>query len=140
MRAYEISVKNAESWRENTAQTVFASTAGKAKYQYLRRLKDAFQDATFADLTCRALGDMPVPPTRREIAQREAAAFNSLHPVGTVLRYWSGLREGEPTGTAPINHIATVVCDSAVIWMRGVSSCHSLSHVEPSCKMEEGDL
>jgi hypothetical protein len=70
------------------------------------------------------------PPTRAELSQAEADAFNAANPVGTMLRYWSGLKEGVPSGLAPISHPATVMCDHAVIWMRGVSSCHSLTHVE----------
>lgn len=126
MRAYEVGIKDAD-W---SVGTVFAPTAGKAKYKRLLDLKDAGWEPEFKDLTCRSLGDIPVPPTLTEVAQREADAFNARHPIGTMLRYWSWVKEGDPTGTAAIRHHATVVCEGAVIWMQGVSSCHSLSHVE----------
>jgi hypothetical protein len=63
-------------------------------------------------------------------AQREADAFNAKCPVGTPVRYWSGLKEGEPTGTGEIEHPATVMCDHAVAWIQGARSCHSITHVE----------
>lgn len=126
MRAYEIGIKG---W-EGSESTVFAETAGKAKYRRLLDIRDPYPDVSFKNLTCRSLGDIPVPPTAKELAQREADAFNVTHSIGTMCRYWSGLREGEPTGIAPIYHLATVVCESAVAWLEGVSSCHSLSHVE----------
>jgi len=107
-----------------------ARSAGKAKSLFLRlHLDDT--GIPFTRITCRRLGPaQPPPPTQGELAQREADAFNAVHPVGTVLRYWSGVKEGAPTGQAPISHPATVMCDHAVIWLAGVSSCHSISHVE----------
>ena len=123
MPFYEVNVRG-KDW----AREISAATAGKAKYLYLLRVRDAWEGVSFKHLTCRTLRAMS--PTPMEIAQREADAFNARHPVGTLLNYWSWTREGEPTGTAPINHVATVVCGSAVIWMQGVSSCHSITHVE----------
>lgn len=126
-RAFEVGIRGSEEH----SSVVYAESSGKAKSKRLRVFRDSlWPDMLFTDLTCRSIGIREIPPTPRELAQREADAFNEAHPIGTVLRYWSGLKEGEPTGTAPIYHEATVVCDHAVIWMSGVSSCHSLSHVE----------
>ena len=123
MRAYEINVKGRD-W----AKTVRAENEGKAKYQYFLGVRDAWPDVTFRDLTCHALTS--IPATKQEIAEREADAFNRLVPVGTMVRYWSGVREGEPTGTGRIYHPATVVCDHASAWIEGARSCHSITHVE----------
>lgn len=126
MRAYDVGVKG---W-EGSAATVFAETAGKAKYRRLLDIRDPYPDVSFKHLTCRALGDIPVPPTRTELAQREADAFNATHPIGTLCRYWSGEHLGHPTGVGLIYHLATVVSEHAVAWIKGAGSCHSLSHVE----------
>lgn len=127
-RAYEISVIDDPRF----TRAVFAKTAGKARYQRLRELQDTFPDINFKHLRCRSLGFIPVPLTRQQQAQLEADEFNEKYPVGTQLAYWSFLKEGAPTGIAAIRHKATVVCESAAVWLEGVASCHSLSHVEIS--------
>lgn len=123
MKAFEVGVRG-KDW----TRPVQAESAGKAKYEYLRDIRESWPDVSFKHLTCHAIKSMP--PTRTELAQREADAFNLAHPVGTVVRYWSGLKEGEPTGVGPINHLATVVCEHAVAWIEGARACHSLTHVE----------
>lgn len=125
-RAYQVGIKN---W-DGFSKTIFANTPGKAKSSYYLDIRESYPDLPFTALICHSLGKIQVPLTRQEIAQLEADAFNAKHPVGTMLHYWSGVREGEPTGTAPISHPATVMCDHASIWMEGVRSCHSISHVE----------
>lgn len=127
MKAYEVSVKGTP-WQ----RTIFAASAGKAKYSYLLDVRDAWPGVSFESLRCRSLGDIPVPLTRTQQAQRECGQFNALYPVGTEMQYWSGVYEGPPTGIATICHPATVMCEHAVIWLAGVSSCHSLTHVEPA--------
>lgn len=63
LRAYECGVKGTE-W----STIVHHLTAGKAKYRYLLQVRDAFEDVTFKDVTCRALG----PPRDTEALQRTA--------------------------------------------------------------------
>lgn len=126
MKAYELNVRGSDG----RPAVINAETAGKAKSLFLREHLDDC-GIPYTAITCRCIGEArPPEPTRAELAQREADAFNALHPIGTLLKYWSLTKEGEPTGTARIKHEATVVCESAVIWMAGVSSCHSLTHVE----------
>ena len=129
MKAYEVGIRSDGGAYD---ATIFAPTAGKAKYQRFLALRDAGWNGSFQHLHCRALGDIPVPPTRAQLAQGECDSFNAQFPIGTMLRYWSGVKEGQPTGSAPISHPASVMCDHAVIWLKGVSSCHSISHVEPA--------
>ena len=124
MRAFKVNVKGTD-W----ASVEIAETAGKAKYRYLRRVQDAWNGVRFVDLACHALKE--IPPTRTELAQREADLFNARYPVGTLVKYWTWVKEGEPTGVAPTRHHATVVSEHAVAWMAGVVGCVSLSHVEP---------
>lgn len=64
-------------------------------------------------------------------AEREVAAFNTKHPVGTRVRYWRGVREGAPSGEGPTHHPASVLGGhTAVAWIEGCSGCIALSHVE----------
>ncbi len=125
MKTYEVTIKG-KDWK----RYVDAESTGKAKVEYWRDIRESWPDIPFTLVRCREVKRENVPPSRVELAKRQAEAFNATHPEGTMLRYWSGLREGEPTGVAPIRHAATVMCDHAVIWLKGVSSCHSLTHVE----------
>jgi hypothetical protein len=69
-----------------------------------------------------------------KISKKDAAqvvAFNKANPVGTVVRYWKGVREGEPSGVGPTTHEASLLGGhTAVAWIQGCSSCVALSHVE----------
>ena len=62
--------------------------------------------------------------------QREADKWNAKHPLGTVVRYWTGLREGEPTGTGPTRHEAVVMSDHVSVWITGCVGSVNVSHVE----------
>lgn len=59
------------------------------------------------------------------------AAWNTTTPVGTPVRYWTGIREGEGklsrTRTA-----ARVFGGHAAVWVEGESSCIALTHVAPT--------
>lgn len=63
--------------------------------------------------------------------QQQSAEWNAANPVGTLVRYWRGAKEGEPTGQGHTKHEATVLGDcAAVVWIEGCSGCIALSHVE----------
>jgi len=62
---------------------------------------------------------------------RLCAKWNERFPVGTKVRYWTGVREG--SGTVSVTRSeAQLLCNTAVIWIEGVSGCVALSHVEPT--------
>ena len=65
-------------------------------------------------------------------AQREADAWNAAHPVGTIVRFWTGLREGAPTGEGPTRAAAAVLSGHASVWIDGCCGGVNLSHVEVS--------
>lgn len=71
----------------------------------------------------------PKRPTR---AQAETAArhFNESHPVGGLVRYWKGLRQGD--GTVGKTRSEAYVTDSgdAVVFIEGVSGYVALTHVQ----------
>lgn len=62
-------------------------------------------------------------------AQREVERFNAQHPIGTPVRYWRGLREGEGT-VSRTRSAAALMSDHASVWIEGVSGSIALSHVE----------
>lgn len=63
---------------------------------------------------------------------RKVAAWNAAHPVGTIVRYWTGLREGAPTGEGPTRAAAAVLSGHASVWIVGCCGSVNLSHVEVS--------
>ena len=52
-----------------------------------------------------------------------ALMFNECYPIGTKLHYWSGAKQGKPSGTARIQYLASVVNDQPVTWLEGVPGC-----------------
>jgi hypothetical protein len=68
---------------------------------------------------------------RRASAQQEICdEFNRLYPVGTLCRYWTGERDGEGK-TAHTRSVAEVLSGhTAVVWLKGVTGCVSLTHVQ----------
>ncbi|GAB7044925.1 hypothetical protein [Catenuloplanes indicus] len=64
-------------------------------------------------------------------AQAAADAFNETAPVGTLVRYWRGVRSGPASGVGRISHPASVLGGhSAVAWISGCSGAVGLTHVE----------
>lgn len=63
-------------------------------------------------------------------AQRVADEWNATYPVGTPVRYWRGVKEGEPSGTGPTRSPAEVRSDYAVVFITGCSGFICLTHVE----------
>ena len=63
-------------------------------------------------------------------AQGIADAWNAAHPVGTQVRYWRGLKEGEPSGTGATRHAAQVMSGHVSVWIEGCSGSVALTHVE----------
>ncbi len=121
MKLYECGVKGTE-WTSE----ISADTPGKAKYRYLCGVRDAWQDVSFTRITCRRLG---VLAPRKRPAEEEAEKWNSKHPIGTPVEYWTWTREGEGKHSKTRTK-AHVVCDNAVVWVDGEASCISLSHVQ----------
>ena len=63
---------------------------------------------------------------------QQCSYFNRVHEVGTLVRYWNGAKEGEPSGIEKTRTEARVLGDhTVVVWLEGVAGCVSLSHIEP---------
>lgn len=59
-----------------------------------------------------------------------AVAFNALHPIGTVVRYWPGVREGAGS-IGPTRTKAWEICGHAGVSVEGHPSWIALTHIEP---------
>ena len=60
---------------------------------------------------------------------QQAGRFNARYPIGTAVRYWTGVREGE----GKLSHTRSIAevlgGHTAVVWIEGESGCVALSHV-----------
>lgn len=65
--------------------------------------------------------------------QREAAAWNAAHPVGTPVRYWRGGTVpgvDAPTGEGRITHPAQPMSDHVSVWIEGHVGSITVRRVE----------
>lgn len=62
--------------------------------------------------------------------QMEVDAFNAAHPVGTRVRYWTGLREGDGKVSTTRSEAESAGEHTAVVWIDGVRGFVALSHVK----------
>ncbi len=56
--------------------------------------------------------------------------FNEAHPVGTRVRIWPGVREGDGIETVTRSRAEFTASKNAVVWTEARPSCISLTHVE----------
>lgn len=69
---------------------------------------------------------------RRRLKGPTAEQWNTRHPVGTEVQWWTGVREGEPTGVSSTRSRAeTLGGHTPVVWVEGHPACIALTHVEP---------
>lgn len=62
--------------------------------------------------------------------------FNADHPVGTLVTYWTGMREGQGKASRTRSEASVLGGHTAVVWVEGHSACIALSHVEPDVLLE----
>jgi hypothetical protein len=67
----------------------------------------------------------PVSPAKA------VAKWNERFPIGTPVRYWTGLREGIGRVSTTRTEASVSSSQTAVVWLDGVSSYIKLSHIEP---------
>lgn len=60
--------------------------------------------------------------------------FNQRHPIGTLVRYWKGVREGEGKESTTRSAAQLLEGHTAVVWLDGVSGCIALTHIQPVSK------
>ncbi|UJR81440.1 hypothetical protein [Sandaracinus amylolyticus] len=61
---------------------------------------------------------------------------DAAHPVGTRVRFWTGLREG-PGRVSTTRAPAACMSDHASVWITGVAGSVALSHVEVIDEVDE---
>lgn len=68
----------------------------------------------------------------RDNPQAEIYRFNASHPVGTEVRFWTGLREGEGKMSKTRTAASVLGGHTAVVWVEDHGACIALSHIEPT--------
>jgi len=90
--------------------------------------------ARFADsTTVQPQQDGQIAAVASTAADHEALrdTWNATHPVGTVVRYWRGIRETEPSGTGATRSKAWMLSGhTPVVLIEGCSGAVALTHVE----------
>ncbi len=59
------------------------------------------------------------------------AEWNAAHPVGTPVRYWTGLRKGDGVASVTRTEAQLLGGHTPVVWVEGEGACIALTHVEP---------
>jgi hypothetical protein len=60
-----------------------------------------------------------------------ADRWNVEHPIGTPVRYWTGVREGEGRESKTRTVAQLLSGRTPVVWVEDHGSCIALTHVEP---------
>jgi hypothetical protein len=69
---------------------------------------------------------------RSSVSQAALAhKWNQRFPVGTPVRYWTGLREGLGKVSKTRSAAEVLGGHTAVVWIENQVGCVALSHVEP---------
>ena len=70
---------------------------------------------------------------RRRSRGPTAEQWNERHPVGMIVKWWTGVREGEPSGESATRTPAQMLGGhTPVVWVVGHPACIALTHVEPA--------
>jgi hypothetical protein len=59
------------------------------------------------------------------------AKWNQSFPIGQLVRYWTGLRDGIGIISHTRSKAEVLGGHTAVVWIDGCSGCVALSHIEP---------
>jgi hypothetical protein len=65
-------------------------------------------------------------PNQKKLVDR----WNAANPVGTPVRYWTSVREGDGKRSTTITDAQLLSGHTAVVWVEGEPGCVCLSHVE----------
>lgn len=69
--------------------------------------------------------------TRGPSADARAMDFNERYPVGQLVNYWRGVREGPGKRSVTVTPASVLGGGTAVVWVKGEIGCIALSHIEP---------
>lgn len=62
--------------------------------------------------------------------ERIVSEWNVKYPVGTIVRYWRGEKDGFPSGRGAASAAYMLSGHTPVVWINGCRGCIALSHVE----------
>jgi hypothetical protein len=62
--------------------------------------------------------------------QKIVDAFNAKNPVGTPVRYWTGLKEGPGKESKTRSRAEILSGHTPVVWVENESGCICLTHVQ----------
>lgn len=57
-------------------------------------------------------------------------AWNNANPVGTPVKYWTGLLEGAGVESVTRSKASLLGGHTPVVWVEGEAACIALTHVE----------
>lgn len=63
--------------------------------------------------------------------QVKVDSFNKRNPVGTAVRYWPGVREGEGIESKTRSEATVLSGHTPVVCVEKCAGCIALTHVEP---------
>lgn len=69
--------------------------------------------------------------SRARKEQQAVDRFNERYPLGSPVRYWTFLREGEGRKGETRSKAQLLSGHTAVVWVTGHAACIALTHVEP---------
>jgi hypothetical protein len=124
---------------DNT-EYIDAETRSKARWQGVRHCLEWMdrrdRKRMFNGVIVRRVEPYLGPP--EPTPQQAADAWNAQHPIGTVVRYWRGLREGPPSGSGKTRAAAAVISGHVSVWIENCTGCISISHVEAAPLQGDG--
>lgn len=65
-----------------------------------------------------------------QILLRKVVEFNEAHPVGTPVRYWKGIHEGEGIESRTRTPALLIGGHTPAVWIEGQGSCIALTHIK----------
>lgn len=107
--------------------------------EYTRRGSSKYDPSTaFNSAVAELAAGIGIPeeiPTADELltesAEQASDAWNAAHPVGTAVRYWKGLQEGEGRLGYTRSEAILLGGHTPVVWIDSTTGAIGLTHVEP---------
>lgn len=66
---------------------------------------------------------------RSLVEQSAVDAWNAANPVGTPVRYWTGMRKGPGEASVTRTEASVLGGHTAVVWVEAEGACIALTHV-----------
>ena len=63
--------------------------------------------------------------------QKQVENFNKKNPIGTPVRYWTGMREGDGAKSKTRTAAQILQGHTPVVWVEDHGACIALTHIDP---------